>query len=100
SNALKFSRPGSSVTIGARKTTKHVEIWVADAGQGIPRYELKKLFKRFSMTSTRPTRGEKGSGLGLYIANELVKLHRGSIRVISKAGAGSVFTVRLSLEAA
>ena len=53
------------------------------------------LFRKFGTTSTRATKGEKSTGLGLYIVSEIVKLHRGTVSVESAPGKGSTFTVQL-----
>lgn len=95
SNAIKFSSPESCVEIRAGQRGEWVTLSVRDEGRGIAPSELPLLFKKFSRTSTRPTGGEKSTGLGLYIVSEIVKLHGGSISVESKPGKGSRFTVRL-----
>jgi PAS domain S-box-containing protein len=98
SNALKFSAAGMTVTVALRSRPGSVELSVADQGQGIAPGELDRLFKKFSKTSARPTGGEKGTGLGLYIVNEIVKLHGGEVSVASAPGRGACFTVRLPRE--
>ena len=66
---------------------------VSDSGQGIPEDELKTIFDKFQQTSTRSTEGEKGSGLGLSIVQQLVALHSGKITVESQVGVGTTFSV-------
>jgi signal transduction histidine kinase len=95
SNALKFSDPGSSVTITLLTEAAAVTIAVADQGQGIPAAELGKLFKPYSHTSTKSTAGEKSTGLGLAIVRRIVEAHGGSIRVESEPGRGSTFYVSI-----
>ena len=95
SNAVKFSRPGTTVSIGARRVGTSHEIWVKDEGPGIPESEQAMLFGKFSRTSVKPTAGEKSCGLGLYIVKEILGLHSGSIQVESRPRAGSTFRVRL-----
>ena len=95
SNAIKFSPESSTVTATARLEDGAVVFEVEDRGLGIPPAELDRLFKKFSVTSNRATRGEKGSGLGLYIVSEFTKLHSGAVHVASERGRGSTFTVRL-----
>ncbi len=92
SNALKFSPEGTTVVVTARPGP---EVSVIDQGPGIAEEEVGRLFKKFSRTSVRATKGEKSTGLGLFIVNELVKLHGGTIRVDSAPGAGSTFTFTL-----
>ncbi len=94
-NALKFSEPGTTVTVTARARGQAVEIAVADQGPGIPADEQTQLFTDFGLTSVRPTGGEMSSGLGLAIVKRLVEAHEGEVGVTSQVGAGSTFTVRL-----
>ena len=101
SNALKFTPRGGKITIEAKfideKDAKQKEdigclqIGVRDTGPGIPPEDLKKLFQKFSHASTTATEGEKGSGLGLTIAKEIVQLHGGRIWVESEVGKGTCF---------
>ncbi|HVY61339.1 MAG TPA: GAF domain-containing sensor histidine kinase, partial [Planctomycetota bacterium] len=99
-NAAKFSKPGDTITLGARRDGTCIEVSVTDTGQGIPEAEIHKVFGRFEQTSTRATRGEVGTGLGLAIAKKLVELHGGKIWVESKHGVGSKFTFTLPLDPA
>jgi signal transduction histidine kinase len=68
---------------------------VADEGQGIPGDELPHVFKEFHRASTRPTAGERSTGLGLAIAKRIVEGHGGTIGVESDPGSGSVFSFTL-----
>jgi signal transduction histidine kinase len=95
SNALKFSYPKTTVTVGTRAEGDEVHIFVADQGQGIAEEELPKVFTEFGKTSTRPTGGERSTGLGLAIVKRLVEAHGGRIWVESERGVGSTFTVAL-----
>lgn len=95
SNAIKFSRPGTTIQVGVRNAGATHEIWVRDEGPGIPAGEQKLLFSKFGRTTNKPTAGEKSGGLGLYIVKEIVSLHSGSVRVESRANAGSTFRVIL-----
>jgi predicted transcriptional regulator/two-component sensor histidine kinase len=97
SNALKFSPEGGRVAIGAKTLHSKVAIWVTDQGPGIPAAELDGLFKEFSVLSSRPTKGEKSTGLGLAITKRLVEAHGGRITVESTPGLGTTFTVYLPI---
>lgn len=97
-NAIKYSHPGSDVTLGAGRDYGRLEIWVEDHGVGIKEDELPHLFEEFSRTSSRPTGGETSFGLGLAITRRIVELHGGTIEAKSTLGAGSRFTVRLPQE--
>lgn len=99
SNALKFSDPGSTITVTMRSDAEQATIAVADQGQGIAPDELGKLFKPFSVTRTKSTANEKSTGLGLAIVRRIVQAHGGQIRVESQLGRGSTFLVSLPLAA-
>jgi signal transduction histidine kinase len=98
SNAVKFSHPGTTVTV--RAGTGQGEIWfeVADQGVGIPEHELGGLFSFLNRPSVRPTGGEMSTGLGLPIVRRILEAHGGSVRATSAPGQGSTFTLRLPLE--
>jgi signal transduction histidine kinase len=92
SNAFKFTFTG---TISVRLAWKSasVELSVADTGTGIPAEEIPYLFERFHQVRGSPGRSFEGSGIGLALVRELVKLHGGSVQVESALGQGSTFTV-------
>src|SRR5689334_10476420 len=94
SNAFKFTFAGR-IEIALRKTAEHVVLTVSDTGVGIPAEELPKLFERFHQVEVSRGRTQEGSGIGLALVRELVKLHGGAVRVESELGEGSVFTVCL-----
>lgn len=79
-NAIKYSPPGGSIRIEARRHHAWVELRVADSGPGIPEEERDKVFNRFyRLESSRTT---PGSGLGLSLVQAVVKMHRGHIRLL------------------
>ena len=91
SNAVKFSNPGTTVTLSARPRTGAVEVSVTDEGQGIRPEEIDGIFSDFYATSTRSTGGERSFGLGLAICKKIVEAHGGDIGVESEPGRGSRF---------
>ena len=107
SNALKFTAPGGSVSVFLSLVFKHeeesatheeqdmqfIEITVKDTGRGIPRQNIGKIFNRFFQSKEED--GNTGTGIGLALVKELVKLHKGEIFVTSKTGVGSKFTIRI-----
>jgi len=93
-NAIKYSSPGSQVTISALKEGKMAKLIVKDTGSGINAYHLPKIFERFYRADSSRSGGE-GYGLGLSIAQRIVELHKGSIDVSTEEGKGSTFTVHL-----
>lgn len=94
-NAVKFSPPNSIVEASVRRVKDTVELIVADHGQGIPADEVDKVFTPFEKLSSKPTAGEKSTGLGLAIARQVVDAHDGKITVSSELGAGATFTIAL-----
>jgi signal transduction histidine kinase len=94
-NGIKFSRgKGKRVTVNARVVGEWVEVAVSDEGVGISPDDLVYLFERFHQIGRRQME-QQGSGLGLVIAQELIRLHGGEITVESTLGEGSTFTIRL-----
>jgi signal transduction histidine kinase len=92
SNALKFTPKGGRVTVRAELFNASLRISVADTGVGIAAEDLPLLFDKYEQARHRATRGEKGTGLGLYITRQLVELHGGTIHVESEVGRGSTFS--------
>jgi signal transduction histidine kinase/DNA-binding response OmpR family regulator len=96
SNALKFTFDGS-IALQLRRDGAHVELSVSDTGTGIPAQELENVFARFHRIHGTPSRTHEGSGIGLALVNELVRLHGGTITVESQVDRGTKFNVRLPL---
>ncbi|HEV8187246.1 MAG TPA: ATP-binding protein, partial [Pyrinomonadaceae bacterium] len=94
SNAFKFTFEGE-INVALRESGEHVELEVSDTGTGIPEAELPHLFERFHRVKGAQGRSYEGSGIGLALVQELVKLHGGSVRVKSEVGRGSTFTVSI-----
>ncbi|SMH31888.1 two-component system, OmpR family, sensor histidine kinase SenX3 [Rathayibacter oskolensis] len=95
SNAIQYSPPGSRVGVGVRATGGVVEIAVTDQGVGIPEEDLDRVFERFYRVDQARSRHTGGTGLGLSIVKHAVQNHGGDVRVWSKPGRGSTFTIRL-----
>jgi signal transduction histidine kinase/DNA-binding response OmpR family regulator len=96
SNALKFTFHGEiAVTVRPSRDGRFAEVVVADTGTGIAAEELPHLFERFRRIEGARGRSFEGSGIGLALVQELVKLHGGQVRVDSEVGRGSAFTVRI-----
>lgn len=94
SNALKYTLRGD-VRVELRDTGDGARLRVADTGIGIPADELPRLFERFHRVRGAQGRSHEGSGIGLALVAELVRLLDGTITVESTPGSGSVFTVRV-----
>jgi len=95
SNAIKFTPEGGTVTVTVSGTERHVQIAVADTGEGIPDAEQDAVFDRFRQIDGSATREQEGVGIGLAFASDLVDLHGGTITVESKEGEGTTFTVTM-----
>ena len=99
SNALKFTFDGS-IRVSLREHDGGVELQVADTGAGIAPEDQRQLFERFHRVHGARARTHEGSGIGLALVNELVKMHGGTLAVSSVPGRGSTFTVSIPLGAA
>ncbi len=101
SNAIKFTPRGGVVEVLLERVNSHVEISVADNGEGIPPEFLPFVFERFRQADSSTTRKHFGLGLGLAISKNLVELHGGQIRATSAGtGKGATFTVSLPIRIA
>ncbi len=100
SNAIKFTPPNGSIFIYLKEKYKNIEISVKDTGIGLTKDEMKHLFKQFGKIERYGEQMEvdiEGSGLGLYIAKQIIELHSGDIIVESEGrNKGSTFTIRLN----
>jgi len=95
-NAVKFTPKNGRVTVSIARVNSHLEVGVADTGEGIDPAFLPYVFERFRQADASISRRHGGLGLGLSIVKQLVELHGGSIRAASGgAGKGSTFTVSL-----
>jgi len=104
SNAFKFTPAGGSVGVELemleqrpREGSVTLELKVLDSGIGIPKDKQERIFERFFQNETSSSILNQGSGIGLSITKEFVKMHDGDIMVESEPGAGSCFIVRLKL---
>lgn len=96
SNAFKFTFAGH-ITVAMRQGEHAITLRVQDTGTGIPADELPRLFERFHRIEKTSGRTHEGSGIGLALVQELVKLHGGSIVADSQLGRGTEFTVSIPL---
>lgn len=100
SNALKFNDSGGSVTVELKLMHRSVEVIVRDTGIGIPEEALDKIFTRFYQYDGSSTRKYGGTGIGLSIAQDIVRLHGNTITASSEEGKGTTFRFNLSLSPA
>ncbi len=94
-NAVAYSPPGTPVSISRRKVGGFVEIAVTDRGIGIPEDEQQRVFERFYRLDKARSRATGGTGLGLAIVKHVAANHGGEVKLWSRPGTGSTFTLRI-----
>ena len=95
-NALSYTPAGGRVGLWAGRAGERVRLSVADTGPGVPPEQRERIFERFYRADPART-GREHHGLGLCIAWEIVRLHRGELRVEDAPGGGACFTVELPI---
>lgn len=93
-NAVKYSMPGTTISVTAMLLGDQIQISVSDQGIGIPPEHRQKIFDQFYRISSADKIKAKGMGLGLYISKEIMEAHSGKIRVESEEGKGSTFYIQ------
>jgi len=88
-NAIKFSPEGSKVRVEVRGGERWAVVVVEDSGPGIPRRELKRVFRRFYQVDSSSRRREGGMGMGLYLVKNIIEMHRGRVTIESREGKGT-----------
>lgn len=96
-NALKYTPSKGTITVSIRKIKNQAVITVADTGCGIAEKDLTQIFERFYQAKNNSGNVPTGTGIGLSIAQNIIKLHHGTILATSKLGEGSLFTIHLPL---
>ena len=97
-NALKYTEPGSSIAITARKSGSMALIQVSDDGPGIPDGEKEKIFDKFYCGQHKIADNRRSLGLGLFLCRAIVEAHGGTIGVTDRDPHGAVFGFTLPLE--
>ena len=92
-NAIKYTPENGNIRISAQVVDKNAIFEVQDSGIGIPKEDIKRIFERFYRVDKGRSRAQGGTGLGLSIAHNIIKQHKGSIKVSSELEKGSIFTV-------
>lgn len=98
SNAVQYSPENSRVGVGVSSLNDRIEIVITDQGPGMTVEESERVFERFYRTDQARSRSTGGTGLGLAIVKHIINNHGGDIKVWSKPGQGSTFTIRLPHE--
>jgi hypothetical protein len=96
SNAFKFTFEGE-ISVKLREVEGNAELRIQDTGTGIPAAQIGRIFERFHRVENARGRTHEGSGIGLALVQELVKLHGGSVRAESVLGKGTTFIVTVPL---
>jgi signal transduction histidine kinase len=96
SNAIRYSPVASSLNIHLHKNAKYWKVDFKDQGFGFEKKDIKKVFRKFYRVQNEDTQNIEGAGLGLFISSEIVKNHKGQLKVSSPGrGRGSMFSVLL-----
>src|SRR5262245_12289660 len=96
-NAVKFTGEGGEVAIEVAQQGDDVNVRIRDTGIGIAPEHHERVFEKFFTVDAGSARSHGGTGIGLYLAREVVAIHDGTIRVESTPGHGTLFEVRLPL---
>lgn len=96
-NAAKYTPGGGRVTLRVRVDDESLRVAVQDTGVGISAEDLPRLFEKFFRSDDPRVQAETGTGLGLSLTQEVVRMHGGEITVESELNKGSTFTVSLPL---
>jgi PAS domain S-box-containing protein len=94
-NAIKYSYPDTPIFIELKASGKKLELTIKDTGVGISAEDIDRIFDKFTRVDNELSDTVNGSGLGLYLVNKIVKLHKGTIAVVSKPRVGSTFIMKL-----
>ncbi len=97
SNAIKYNKPGGFVNVRIGQNEKTWQVQVTDSGIGIPKKEQKKIFRLFFRASNATEKKISGSGVGLVLAYDMVKVLKGTLTFKSKEGQGTTFTLTLPI---
>lgn len=93
SNAIKYSYPGSRVWVRSRVENQQIVIEIQDEGQGLSQEDQQRLFTPFERLRSKPTAGERSTGLGLVIARKIVDAHGGTMECESELNQGTTFRI-------
>lgn len=95
SNACKYTSYGGEISISSKKNDKYITFYIKDNGIGVPKHEQGGLFAKFFRASNAHLQSVEGTGLGLYIAREILKAHKGDLLFEENTPTGSIFYFNL-----
>lgn len=95
-NAMKYSPKGSTIIVGAEKQDKHINVYVADNGNGICLKDKQKIFDMFYTVNNSVADGRRGLGIGLALCKAIVEAHGGKLSVSDNKPQGSIFSFNLT----
>lgn len=94
-NAIKFTKTGGNIYISSSESSDYVDIVIQDTGIGMSSQIIEKIFDKDEHFTCRGTNNEPGTGLGLYMVKDFVKLNKGILKVESEIDKGTIFTISL-----
>ena len=97
-NAIKYTKPGTPITITAVRSGEMAEVRIADTGNGIPDEEKERIFDKFYCGNHKIADNRRSLGLGLYLCKTIIEAHGGTIEVLDNDPQGAVFCFTLPLE--
>jgi len=97
-NAINYSRAGGEVRVSIEYLESKAEIQVSDTGIGIPKHQINRMFTKFFRAENVMRVQTSGSGLGLFIAKNIITRHNGKIKVGSEVNKGTTFSFTLPLD--
>ena len=98
-NAVKYTPEDGHISVSSTSTQEEILVHITDTGVGVAEEDLPRIFDKFFRCTGTANTQEPGSGLGLYIARQIMRLHGGDIRVSSRLGEGSQFTIAIPRKA-
>ncbi|MCH8986844.1 sensor histidine kinase [Patescibacteria group bacterium] len=96
-NAIKYTIPGGKVTVQVVRDKQYVTVKVTDTGIGIPKEQERRVFTKFFRAANAQLAQTSGTGLGLYVSQNIVKQHDGTLSFTSKENKGTIFTFSLPI---
>ncbi len=97
SNAIKFTNENGKIEVHIKHDDKFVYIGIKDNGIGIPKEKINQIFHRFYQVDSILSRKNEGSGIGLCIVDEIIKMHSGKVKIDSEENKGTTFEIILNL---